>query len=69
MLPTDTGHKDLEKRTDIILKTMGNTLQDISTIPVKIMEIIEHLFNFAFQPAWNTMSPYHHSPPDEFRSV
>ena len=57
LLPTDTGHKDFEKRTDVITKTMGNTLQDISTIPVKIMEFIEHLANFALHPVWNTMSP------------
>ena len=69
LLPTDTGHIDFETTTDVITKTMRNAIQDISTTPVKIMEIIEHLVNFALQPAWNTMCPYHHSLPDEFGLV
>ena len=69
LLRTDTWDKDFEKSTDVLTKPMSNIIQDISTIPVKIMENIEHLVNFALQPALNTLSPYHHSPPDEFGSI
>ena len=62
----DTGHKDFEKSTDLITKTISSITPHISAIPLKIMEIIEHLVNFALQPASNTMFPYHHSPPNEF---
>ena len=64
LLPSYTGHKDFEKSTDLITKTISSITPHISAIPLKIMEIIEHLVNFALQPASNTMSPYHHSPPD-----
>ena len=65
----DTGHKEFEKRTDVITETISSIIEDLLPIPLKIMEIIEHLVNFALQPTSNIMSPYHHSPPDEFRSL
>ena len=68
LLPSYTGHKDFEKRTDVIIKTMSNIIQDVSATPQKSMEIIQHLVTLARQPASKTMSPYHHFPPDEFPS-
>ena len=35
LLPSYTGHKDFEKRTDVIIKTMSNIIQDISAIRYK----------------------------------